>query len=606
MKKLFTLFAMLAITLSSMATTFKFTSANAVSQTVDGITVTLSKASGNNDPFFSNSGEMRLYANNTITVSGTDITSISMTFTKQGSKDYATLSASTGSLVSGGTSTSTSDAKTDTWTGNAQSVTFTLGTTGQRIITELVVNGSGSGSNPSTPDPSEPETPPTLDPDYTYSEPTSVLIPSTTVQGEAYKFISNNIEVSCTKGAVTESYFSAHAGFDLTFTATQPIKGIVINGFVKKGFEATVNHGKVTFVSPSEDKEADPVVVITDVESKSVTISCVKQLRCYDVEVYFEENPEVSINGGTPGSEEDITFDSADAVYETAFVEIIGEENYSIFLYNEDEPEYPYIALDIYPSKKDDLTGTYRMSDYSLGDYTYYVYGEGEDDMSWAVDGEAIISKNGSIYSIAGHILCENNVTYNFSFKGELPIYTDDEYYGEGESDEDLTFDSAEAVYESAYVELIGEENYSIFIFNEGTPDYPYVALDIYPATKDDLTGTYSMEDYTLGEYTYYVYGEGEDDMSWAYDGEVMIEKNGEIYTIEGYIFCDNFKTYTFSFTGELPIYTDDEYYDGVTTIVVEEIPFDENAPMYNIQGQKVDKNYKGIVIQNGRKFYNR
>lgn len=32
----------------------------------------------------------------------------------------------------------------------------------------------------------------------------------------------------------------------------------------------------------------------------------------------------------------------------------------------------------------------------------------------------------------------------------------------------------------------------------------------------------------------------------------------------------------------------------------------DANAPVYNLSGQKVDKSYKGIVIQNGRKFVNK
>ncbi len=30
---------------------------------------------------------------------------------------------------------------------------------------------------------------------------------------------------------------------------------------------------------------------------------------------------------------------------------------------------------------------------------------------------------------------------------------------------------------------------------------------------------------------------------------------------------------------------------------------FDANAPMYNLAGQKVGKNYKGVVIQNGKKM---
>lgn len=34
--------------------------------------------------------------------------------------------------------------------------------------------------------------------------------------------------------------------------------------------------------------------------------------------------------------------------------------------------------------------------------------------------------------------------------------------------------------------------------------------------------------------------------------------------------------------------------------------PFDNNAPMYNLAGQRVEKSYKGVVIQNGRKFINK
>lgn len=43
----------------------------------------------------------------------------------------------------------------------------------------------------------------------------------------------------------------------------------------------------------------------------------------------------------------------------------------------------------------------------------------------------------------------------------------------------------------------------------------------------------------------------------------------------------------------------------GVETIKVEKA-WNANAPMYNLSGQKVDKSYKGIVIQNGRKFVNK
>ena len=435
--KILTFLAAICFALSASATTFNFTSEGSASQTADGFKVVLDKGSGNNPPAYYTNG-MRLYAKNTITVSGGNMTKISLTFAKQGSKDYAGLTASTGHLTDGGVSTSDSDLKVDVWTGSASTVTFTLGDSGQRLIKEIVINGDATGGGGGNTDPTEPDTPSGLDPDFVYPEPTMVLVPPTTVQGDAYSFIYNNIEVSCTKGAVTDSYFSAHAGFDMTFTATRPIKGIVINGFVKKGFEATSTSGRISYLTPDEDATADPVVVLTDVNSKSVTISCVKQLRCYNVEVYFEENPEATVNGGGSGSggaTTELTFDSAEAVYESEYVEMIGEENYSIFLYNDADPYYIYFALDLYPAKKDVLTGTYTWDDYTLGDYTYYIWGETDYDMTWADGGTVTISKSGNIYTIVGVIPCDNGKTYSISFSGEMPIYTDDEYYGDGDDE---------------------------------------------------------------------------------------------------------------------------------------------------------------------------
>lgn len=121
-------------------TAFTFTSASSTNQTKGDISVKIDKASGLNEPFFSTSGELRLYANNTITVTGKNITSIELTFTKQGTKDYATLTASPGTLKSGGVSTSNTNYVTDIWTGSASKVTFTLGNPGQRIVTKIVVH----------------------------------------------------------------------------------------------------------------------------------------------------------------------------------------------------------------------------------------------------------------------------------------------------------------------------------------------------------------------------------------------------------------------------------------------------------------------------------
>ena len=431
MKKIFTLLAAAAVSLSAMATTFTFTSASDLTQTKNGITVAIAKGSGSSAPAYYDNG-LRLYASNTITVSGDDLSSISITFLKQGSKAYASLSASTGSLVSGGESTSDTDYKTDTWTGSGSSVTFTLGASGQRLIYQLVVNGDGS----EVPGPGTPDTPSDLDPDFQYPDPTVLSVPSMTVQGDAYSFVENNVRVSSTNGAITESYFSVHAGYDLTFTAAKPIKGIVINGFVKKDYEATVDHGTISYLSPSTDTSADPVVVITDIDATSVTISNVKQLRCYSVEIYFSRNPEATVGGGSsnpnPGGGTQLNYDSAEVIYESEYSEAIGEPNYTIFLFNAAEPYVPYFALDIYPESKDNIAGTYTWDDYTLGDYCYYVFGLGDEDMLWVDGGEVRITKNGDSYTISGNLLLEDQKTYTISYTGKPDFYTDDEYYGDG------------------------------------------------------------------------------------------------------------------------------------------------------------------------------
>jgi len=69
-------------------------------------------------------------------------------------------------------------------------------------------------------------------------------------------------------------------------------------------------------------------------------------------------------------------------------------------------------------------------------------------------------------------------------------------------------------------------------------------------------------------------------------------------------------KTYLmFNPKNQLGIYgfqfTPNEDPSGVETIKTNKV-WNADAPMYNLSGQKVDKSYKGIVIQNGRKFVNK
>ncbi len=166
----------------------------------------------------------------------------------------------------------------------------------KKVVVTGTVEGGSTGGGGDEDDSDE------LNPDYTYGEPTQLTVSGATCSNVAYSFVQNNIRVSATAGAKTETYFGCNAGGAITFTATKAIKAIVINGYVKKDFYAEVDNGDITFVDASEDYvEANPVVLIKDIDSKSVTIACEKQLRCYGVDVYFEANPDIEIDNAYTG-----------------------------------------------------------------------------------------------------------------------------------------------------------------------------------------------------------------------------------------------------------------------------------------------------------------
>lgn len=108
------------------------------------VTFKAAKGKGASTPAV-NSGLLRLYAKNTITIedSAKNISKIEIVFAKQGKKDYIkTLTADSGTVVSGGESDSNDKPVTDTWTSSTtptKKVVFTLGDTGQRVIKSVKV-----------------------------------------------------------------------------------------------------------------------------------------------------------------------------------------------------------------------------------------------------------------------------------------------------------------------------------------------------------------------------------------------------------------------------------------------------------------------------------
>lgn len=99
----------------------------APSTTVDGYTVSISQSSGTTPPAaydYENTTTIRLYADNTLTVSGAKMAKVVFTLnTATGAKRYTTFTPSTGALNPAQASGDSSI----TWTGSTDSVTFTVG-----------------------------------------------------------------------------------------------------------------------------------------------------------------------------------------------------------------------------------------------------------------------------------------------------------------------------------------------------------------------------------------------------------------------------------------------------------------------------------------------
>ena len=123
-----------------------FTLSSAAEVTKDGITVTFAKGNGNNAPAWYSAG-LRLYGSNTITIAcDKDITEVTFNWEKQGSKAFASVTASVGDY------THPTQAGEGTWSGTSKSITFTLGSSGQlQLNTFSVTTASGGTPTCATP-----------------------------------------------------------------------------------------------------------------------------------------------------------------------------------------------------------------------------------------------------------------------------------------------------------------------------------------------------------------------------------------------------------------------------------------------------------------------
>lgn len=137
-------------------------SADALDVTVDGINAKAEKQDGTTAPVYNEStAALRLYAKNDLTISGKEIEKIVFTLAEDAKYRYTTFTPSVGAMAT--------QAKGDTemtWTGDASSITFTVGEkatlgedgdtkAGQIRISKIEIFVKGGGDTPILPSPAK-------------------------------------------------------------------------------------------------------------------------------------------------------------------------------------------------------------------------------------------------------------------------------------------------------------------------------------------------------------------------------------------------------------------------------------------------------------------
>lgn len=210
-----------------------------------------------------------------------------------------------------------------------------------------------------------------LDTTYVYDEPTTVEPFDSIGSNKAYAFINNNIYINVTQGARYNEYFSCNAGATMTIAASKPIKGITIDGLIKKNFDVDASSGDVEYMDASEDEvEGTPVLIIKNVNEDTLILTCEKQMRVYALNVYFDANPTDSIGGG--GGDDDYTFDY-EPTTPTNILIVFGDSidmeydetyaGFDIAMWNDDYE----LSMFLYSNTTDDQTiipvGNYAIND---------------------------------------------------------------------------------------------------------------------------------------------------------------------------------------------------------------------------------------------------
>lgn len=284
----------------------------------------------------------------TLTLTGAEgVSSVTVTYSANLASN-ATLALAVGTADWGTQTTAKVNLQDLVYTADKASgnITLTITRTSKSVyIKQIVVEADKI--EPTAVEPAEPVIPEGLDADYNYAAIETLYPNGDTGSNQAYTFTQNNVKVDVTTGGQSANYFGVNATKAITFTAAKPIKGIVISGYAKSGFTATVSDGTVDVNEYCADYETEsyPILVVKGTTSNTVTITCGKQLRIFKAEVYFASEPTVAPGAG---DEDMYSYDAEPTTVSTKDVTFASGK-----VYQDIYDDYGYITLYFYNADSD-------------------------------------------------------------------------------------------------------------------------------------------------------------------------------------------------------------------------------------------------------------
>lgn len=588
MKKTITLFIAALLTLSAAATTtYDFSSTvpapwsssvEPIGQEPTGRGVQWSKTDG------------------TLTLAGcTNVTSVTVKASTNAADSY-TITVKVGSATLGSAITVGKETKDCVFSGSALSgdivVSFTKKSGAKSFyIKQIVVDGDV----PAEADPTE-----RLDPAYVYPADPIIIEPHDSLGKIGFDTVITNILIQCNNAAYYKTDLRVLANGVITFTATQAIKAIMIDGCVKQNFQASTTAGDITYVDASEDAvTAEPVLIIKNIDANTVSITCEKQIQMQKIYIYFDENPDAEIDQGGAGDDPSWpvtstgSFPIVKGYFDTYYLSSYGSIDIRLltnanWYIGDDGDIYgdgdgTYVVFEFYPDSETDLSGTYSIADETLdAEYSYYyIYTGGSEFSTGYASGTVTLAQvDDTTY----------NITYNLvdsigtELSGTINGLVFSESSGGGGGDVSYKEVNVAGAIDDA-AELEYDDMSDIWYYVSGyavavEPDVDGTTQTVYLAdTPDGATNLFKVEDASL------------------FDAPIQV----------GDYVC------TFGVLYRYPMSSVPEFGLKNAYIWVEEDPLtalgeviwskDSKSPRFNIIGQKVPAGYKGVVIQNGKKY---